>query len=180
MTFQVDEPRIGVQPIAGIDTGLSYTSPGGVTTIIPSPPSMLGNIIRAFDPVLGEGEFILLKGVAGTVVGSCVIWDGAFATTLAPATVMQARPVAFAMSANVNPAQFGWYQIGGIVTADKDTSLAVNPNVPVGIVSAGKIGNTGVGLEIENARSVNTAIVAAPTTTLQIEINRPHLQGRIT
>jgi hypothetical protein len=140
----------------------------------------LGQIIRAVDPVLGEGQFILLKGVAGTVVGSCVIWDGSYATTLAPATANQARPVAFAMSANVNPANFGWYQVAGQVVANKDTSAAVNANVAVGIVSAGAIGNSAAGLEIEGARSTNTSTVLAATTALPIYCDHPNLQGRIT
>lgn len=179
MAYFVDEGRIGSLPIAGIDTGVAPTNglPGAVN---PTSPGVLGQIVKAVDPVYGEGEFILLKGVPGTVVGSCVIWDGVFATTLAPATAMQARPVAFAMSANNLATTFGWYQVGGIVQALKDTAAAVNANVPVGVVSAGAIGNIGAGLEILGARSVNTAQVLAATTVLPIQVNRPHLQGAIT
>ncbi|HEV8492402.1 MAG TPA: hypothetical protein VGR76_09020, partial [Candidatus Angelobacter sp.] len=180
MTYTVDENRIGSSPIAGIDAGLSYTSPAGVTTITPTPPAMLGNIVRGFDPVLGEGEFICLKGVVGTVVGSCVVWDANYATSLAASAAGQARPVAFAMSANVDPNKFGWYQISGQVIAAKDTAAAINANVAVGVTAAGLVGPSAAGIEIEGARSTNTATVLAATTTVPLYVDRPALQGRIT
>ena len=179
MTFAFSENRAGYTSIGGIDTGISTpNAAAGVT--IPSPPMVLGQVVRGVDPVLGEGQFILLKGVAATQVGSCVIWDGSFATTLCPATANQARPVAFAMSANVSPTSYAWYQVAGQVSALKDTGNAVNANVAVGIVSTGAIGNTAAGLEIEGARSTNTGTVAAGTTVLPIYCDHPNLQGRIT
>jgi hypothetical protein len=66
--------------------------------------------------IYGGGEFIYLKGVASTVVGSLVTYDGAssgtptYQTVLCPSTANLAQPVAVAMSANVAN-QFGWYQI---------------------------------------------------------------------
>lgn len=179
MAFFPTENRIGLTAIAGIDTG--FVPPSSTTGVaIPTTPAALGMIVRAVDPVFGEGEFILLKGVAATVVGSCVVWDGNFATTLTPATVMQARPVAFAMSANVNPLNFGWYQIEGQVTAFKDTAATIGANVAVGISAAGAVGPTAVGLEIEGARSTNTGSLGAGTTSVPLYVARPTLQGRIT
>jgi hypothetical protein len=181
MAFVVDEPRIGTLPIASIDAGVvTYTSSAGVQTIIPSPPSLLGNIVRAVDPLLGEGEFICLKGVAATVVGSVVVWDGVWATTLAPTTALQGRPVAFAMAANVNPANYGWYQIGGQVTAFKDTAATIAANSAVGVSAVGAVGATAAGVEIEGARSTNTGSLGAGTTSVTLYVDRPTLQGRIT
>lgn len=179
MAYQVDEPRIGTQPIANIDSGITIQTITG-PVVSPSPPSMLGNMIRATDPVLGEGEFILLKGVAGTVVGSAVVWDGTYATTLAAVSTNQARPVAFAMSANVNPANFGWYQIAGQVNAFKDTTAVIPANSAVGISAVGAVGASAAGVEIEGARSTNTASLGAGTTSVPLYVNRPILQGRIT
>lgn len=180
MAYTFDEPRIGMLQIANVDTGISYTSPAGVTTIIPTPPNVLGSVVRAFDPTYGEGEFILLKGVTSTAVGSLVVYDGTtYATTLAPTTAAQARPVAWAMSANTSSTAFGWYQISGTVVAVK-SAVAIAPRVAIGVNSTGKIGNTGTGKEIEAARSANLATVASATTTVTIVVNRPNLQGRIT
>jgi hypothetical protein len=71
----------------------------------------LGTIVRAKDPTYGAGEFIYLKGVAGTVIGSVAVYnldDGS--TTLVAAGGVGA--LAVAMSANV-ASQYGWYQIQG-------------------------------------------------------------------
>ena len=71
----------------------------------------LGTIIRAKDPSYGAGEFIYLKGVAATAIGSWVTYnlDDGSTTLLAPNAI---GPVAVGMSANVAN-QYGWYQIQG-------------------------------------------------------------------
>jgi hypothetical protein len=71
----------------------------------------LGTIVRARDTNTtnnqGEGEFIYLKGVVSTVVGSMVDYDKiANTTTLSPAT-LGTGPVAVAMSANVASSSAG-------------------------------------------------------------------------
>lgn len=71
----------------------------------------LGTIVRASDPTYGIGEFIYLKGVASTAIGSVVTYAYNFATTLADGSSKD--PVAVAMSACV-ASSFGWYQIFGI------------------------------------------------------------------
>jgi hypothetical protein len=98
MAFFVTEGRIISQPIANTET-------------TQAPDIALGTRVKAFDPVYLAGEFIYLKGVASTVVGSFVTFnedDGTTALLAANAI----GPVAVAMSINV-AGQFGWYQIGG-------------------------------------------------------------------
>jgi hypothetical protein len=86
----------------------------------------LGTIVRGVDPTYGAGEFIYLKGVASTVVGSLVIYNpDDFSTTLLVANDI--GPVAVAMSANVAN-QFGWYQIQGKAVVKAGT-VADNGNV---------------------------------------------------
>lgn len=71
----------------------------------------LGARVKAVDPTYGEGEFIYLKGLAATAVGSWVTYNQDDNTT----TLLAANaigPVAVAMSANV-ASQYGWYQIFG-------------------------------------------------------------------
>lgn len=84
----------------------------------------IGTRIRAVDPVYGEGEFIYLKGVASTIVGSVVVYDEyANTTTL---TVAGSRgPVAVSMSANIAN-QFGWYQIAGAAVVKVAAAVVAN------------------------------------------------------
>lgn len=179
MAYTFDEPRLGMLQIANTDSGISYTSPAGVTTIIPTPPAVLGSVVRAFDPTYGEGEFILLKGVASTIVGSPVIYDATtYATALAPVSNANARPVVFAMSANASSSTFGWYQTEGSVVAAKGTAR-IQPNVAIGVSTAGKIGNTATGIELQGARYSGSTTVLTAATTIVLIINRPHYQGRV-
>lgn len=181
MAYSFVEPQIGYLQVANTDAGIT---PPNQSTVIPSPPNTLGMVVRAFDPTLGEGEFILLLGVASTVVGSLVIYDSAtYQTTLCPSTANLARPVAVAMSAN-GATTFGWYQIGGSATVLKQTNHQIAANLAVGISSStGRIvasSSAGAGKEIQGARKTTTGTVASATTTCVITINRPHMQGRVT
>lgn len=181
MAYNFVEPQIGYLQIANTDAGIT---PPNQAAVIPTPPNTLGQTVRAFDPTLGEGEFILLLGVAGTAIGACVIWDSTtYQTTLAPSTANLARPVAWAMSANL-ATTFGWYQLSGSVTALKQVNHQIAGNLAVGISSsAGKIvasSSAGAGKEIQGARKSASGTVASATTTCVIVVDRPHLQGRIT
>jgi hypothetical protein len=184
MAYTFDEPRLGLLQIANIDTGVQTpqsTSDTSITTTIPTPPNKLGSVVRAFDPTFGEGEFILLKGVAATAVGSLVIYDGTtYATTLCAVTANQGRPVAVAMAANTSATQFAWYQIEGTAVVAKSTSSSFAATVALGVKSTGKVGANASGVQILGARTANAATVASATTTVNVVLNRPHLQGRIT
>src|ERR1700675_3181458 len=151
MAYTIVEPDAGFTAIAAVDSGISkpVSVSDGTTTLIPTPPNQLGAIVRAVDPTFGEGEFIFLKGVASTVVGSLVVWDGTtYVTTLAPVTANLGRPVAFAMSANVAATTFGWYQIGGTAVALKTTANKFLATVALGVVSVGKVGGILSGKQI--------------------------------
>lgn len=96
MTYHFVEGRIGAQQM---------------TVISNTPAHPLGTILKASDASLGEGEFIYLKGVASTVLGSVVVYNAAdFTTTLAVANAI--GPIAVAMGASVANT-YGWYQIQG-------------------------------------------------------------------
>ena len=177
MAYTFDDNKAGLLQIAVTDAGVTMANG---TSAIPTPPAVLGQVERAFDPTYGAGEFILLVGVASTTVGSLVTYDGStYQTTLAATTANQARPVAVAMSANT-AGSFGWYQIEGTAVCAKSTSSNFAATVAVGVKSTGKVGATGSGKEILGARTANAATVASATTTGNVVLNRPHLQGRIT
>ncbi len=181
MAYTFDEPKLGLLQIAVVDAGVQTaqsTSDTSITTTIPTPPNVLGQVCRAKDPTYGEGEFILLKGVGSTTVGSLVIYDGTtYATTLCATTANQARPVAVSMAANTSATQFSWYQIEGTAIAARTTGVKLNPTVAIGVSSTGKVGASATGKAILGARSANAATVASATTTVAIIISRPHLQG---
>lgn len=165
MTYRIVENRVGFQPIANTDTTQNHP---------------LGTIVRAVDSTYGEGEFIYLKGVASTAVGSTVTYNtSAYATALAAVGANKGQPVAWAMSANV-ASQYGWYQIGGIVVATKTATVSLAADAAVGVLTTGLVAGTGSGKEIEGALVAAVASATSGRTTVQIVVNRPHMQGRVT
>ena len=67
MAYTPVEARFGVQPIAFPITPNTVLQSGQSPFFNKEHP--LGTIIRAYDPVYGEGEFIYLQMVAGQAVG---------------------------------------------------------------------------------------------------------------
>lgn len=167
MAFFPTENRIGLQPIAVSSASQKHAE---------------GTIIRGEDSTLGGGEFIYLKGVVNTVVGSVAIYDPQnHTTTLAVNTAVQDRPVAVAMSANV-ALQWGWYQISGIATIKKTAvAFAAAPLKVYLSGTAGRVkGIASAGLQLGSANTVNTATVASAVSTINVLISRPFLQTQIT
>jgi len=178
MAYSFTENRAGLLQIANTDSGVTMANG---TSAIPTPPATLGMVCRAFDPTYGEGEFILLVGVASTVVGSLVSYNATtYQTALSANTANQATPVAVAMSA-CTAGLFGWYQIGGLAVVKK-TAVAVNAQVAVyQSATTGRIMPTAAsGKQLLGARSANLATVASTVSTVVVSINRPHLQGQTT
>ena len=178
MAYSFTENRAGMLQIANTDAGVTMANG---TSAIPTPPATLGQVVRAFDPTYGEGEFIMLVGVASTVIGSLVTYNTTtYQTALSPNTANLAQPVAVAMSATP-AASFGWYQIGGLAVIKK-TAVAVNAGVSVfQSATAGRIMATAAsGKAILGAKSANLATVASTVSTVIVSINRPHLQGQVT
>ncbi len=164
MAYTID--RAGFQQIAETDTVQNHP---------------LGTIVRGHDPTYGEGEFIYLKGVASTVVGSIVNWRGTtYQTALGYAGENVPSPVAIAMSANVAN-QYGWYQISGIAVAAKacTVSFAAAAKVAVGS-SSGLAVATLSGQELQGAMVSAVASATAGRTTVTLVVNRPTGQGRVT
>ena len=177
MAYSFTETRIGYLPIASTDAGV--TMPNG-TSAIPNPPATLGQVVRAVDPTYGAGEFILLVGVASTVVGSLVSYNATtYQTALSANTANLVGPVAVAMSA-CTAGLFGWYQIEGLAVVKK-TAVAVAPQVAMfQSATAGRIMATvASGKQILGARSANLASVTSTTSTVIVMINRPSKQGQV-
>ena len=165
------ENREGVQPIA-------------VSSPVANHP--LGSIVRALDPFYGEGEFIYLVGVAGTLVGSVVTFGGVsgsgaagkptYQTALAPSTANLGRPLAVAMSANV-AGQYGWYQIAGTAAVAENATFAAAASAY--LAGPGQLTTA----QANGKQMVNAITVAADGTPAAglglIHINRPFAQGQV-
>ena len=133
----------------------------------------LGKIIRAEDKDTtnyGAGEFIYLKGVASTAVGSWVLYSpDDFSTSLLAANDIGS--VAVAMSASVAD-NYGWYQIKGKAVGKALTAFADNANV-YSTSTAGSVDDAVVaGDRLKNAKGASA--VGTPSAVLaEFEIDRP-------
>jgi hypothetical protein len=158
MTFIITTPLVGCQPIANTETTQKHP---------------LGTVVTAVDPTLGGGEFIYLKGVASTVVGSIVNYDDNYQTALDTAAVSgPSRPLAVAMSANVAD-QYGWYQISGLAVATKANSVSFADGAGLGSGSGLAVA-VATGTVIQGAVVRAVASAKSDVTTVAIAINRPH------
>jgi hypothetical protein len=186
MAYTFDEPKLGLLQIANVDAGV--TSPAGVssgvTTTIPTPPNVLGMIVKATDPTYGQGEFILLPGASSQTVGLVYTYSPTtFAVTACPNTANLSQPVAVAMAANTSTTQFSWYQISGLAVVKK-TAVKVDPAGTRRMYQSGTAGRwmqtSAAGKNVLGCASANTATVTSTTSTVVCSINRPHMQGPIT
>jgi len=156
MTWRISEQYAGFQPIA--ETSTTQRHP-------------LGTIVGAQDPDIGAGEFIYLKGIGSTVVGSVVEYDAEYLTALHTTSLNSPHPVAVAMSANVAD-QYGWYQIAGQATLAKANSVSF-------AAGASLAANAGNAIAIVSGLILNAAIVAvvasakSDVTSVDVMINRP-------
>ena len=158
MTFLVSTPVVGFQEID--DTSTTQNHP-------------LGTIVTGVDGTLGGAEFIYLKGVASTVVGSIVNYDDGFQTALdTSATAGPSRPLAVAMSANVAD-QYGWYQISGLAVATKANTVSFADGAGLGATSGLAVAALS-GNVIQGAIVRTVASAKSDVTTVAIAINRPH------
>lgn len=155
--FRITTPLVAFQRIDATDT----------TQNLP-----LGTIVQAKDTdstAYGVGEFIYLKGVASTVVGSVVLYnpDDYSTSLLAPNDI---GSVAVAMAANV-AGQYGWYQIKGKAVVKAGT-VADNGNV-YSTATAGTVDDAVVaGDRVKNAKFASAD--GTPSAGLaECEIDRP-------
>ena len=178
MAYTIKYHESGIMPIANTDSGVTFPN---ASSAAPTPPMSLGMIVRASDPIYGQGEFIFLPGVANTAVGSIVTYNTtSYTTALAAVGTYKAQPIAIAMSANTSASTWGWYQISGLAVVKKSCLVSLAANAAVGVLTTGLIAGTGSGKEIQGALVAAVASAAAGRTSVTVVINRPHMQGRVT
>lgn len=157
MAWKFSEQEIGLQSMT--ETSTTQKHP-------------LGKIVRAEDGTYGGGEFIYLKGVASTAIGSVVEYDTSYQTGLVTVAMAIPRPIAVAMSANVAD-QYGWYQISGEATLKKASAVSFAAAAAVGAGSGLAIAAV-TGLVVQGALVNTAASGASAVTSVQVMINRPH------
>lgn len=156
MAYTITNSRIGFQPIATTDTVQNHA---------------LGTIVDAFDPTYGAGEFIYLKGLDTTAVGTWVTYnldDGSTALLAANAI----GPVAVAMSACVT-GSYGWYQISG-----KAVGKALSGYLDNALVwstgTAGSVDDSVVDGDMVHLAKGASAVGTPSAGLAEFEISRPY------
>ena len=163
MAYMITDPEIVTQAIGATATTAAY--PYGYT-------------VNGKDSTYGAGQFIYLKGVTSTVVGSVVSYNLLTgATTLVPNTANLAAPLAVAMSANTTGV-YGWYQVAGAAVIKK-TAVKVSPAVKLYLSgTAGRLMSTAAsGKQVLECISLNAATVLSATSTITALIRNPFAQG---
>lgn len=162
MTFVVSKGPVGTQPIASTST---------------SQKQALGTIVQADDPTYGSGEFIYLKGLDSTVVGSWVTYNpDDFSTALLAANAI--GPVALAMSICVT-GEYGWYQIHGKGVGKVLALFADNANCYATGTSGSADDSVVAGDLVKNAKGAS-AIDTPSTGLAEIELYRPFMDDGLT
>ncbi len=159
---------------------LGYPKPGTVDSSAAVPLGTVASFRDIGTTALGLGEFIYLKGVASTVLGSVVSYqvsDGTAqtgTTTLWAGTVNMPVPLALATAATV-ASTYGWYQIGGSAICAISGTIADGDDLfyqAAGVLSATLVaGKQALGIQAASANAVPSSGKAIAT------LDRPHAQG---
>lgn len=136
----------------------------------------LGDRFHCSDDTYGPGEFIYLKGVASTAVGSWVTFNADDGTT-ALLAANAIGPVAIAMSACVAD-NFGWYQIYGKAVGRALSGFLDDANV-YATSTAGSVDDAIVaGDRVKNAKGASA--VGTPSANLaEFEIQYPFMDDAL-
>lgn len=155
----IEENRIGLPPIEDVQDAQGATP--------------LGLIVRAKHDTYGSGEFIYLKGVASTELGSVVLYSADdFSTALASANGI--GPIATAMAATVAD-KYGWYQIDGKGVAKVLTGFADNANCYL-TSTAGSIDDAVVAGDYIYRMKGASAIGTPAAGLAEVEMHRPFVK----
>lgn len=163
-TWQIEDIRIGMQPIATADTVQNHP---------------LGTIVRAKDvgsTAYGQGEFIYVKGVTSGAAKAWAVYN-ADDYTCVLAVADGIGPVGVMMSTLDAATKFGWLQISGKTVAKCLTLFADNGIVYL-TATAGSVDDTSViGDVVHLAKGASTAVVG--NLHAEFEIHRPFIENRV-
>lgn len=171
MTYTPVTPVLGLPAITSHLVAGTAMNPGGR-----NPGVKAGQIIQATDPTYGVGEFIYLKGLDATAVGTWVTYNlDDWSTALLAADAI--GPVAIAMSACVT-GEYGWYQISGKAVGKVLALFADNGNV-YATGTAGSVDDAVVAGDLVHNAKGASAIDTPSTGLAEMEINRPWMDDDV-
>jgi hypothetical protein len=155
------------------------SKPGDVDTSALVP---VGTVAKFVHPSYGPADFIYLLGVASTVAGDPVTFNGTtYATTRGITAAGIPDVVVFASGATV-ASTYGWYQMTGQIETNKTKTVTMAAGIAVGISTAGLIA---VSSSLKELLGAKVAINASATTTTlnggKVVLNAPRgviMQGR--
>ena len=183
MAYVITTPQLGEVDLSAVYTTLGVPGIGN----LPSVPTaaQLGQIVSAYDPVLGYGEFILLQIPVSTAVpvGTLATWQAVstgklyYSYVINPTTVSTGAPVAVAINAvssNASSVQYTWFQIRGYTSILK-TAVKGLPNNAVALSgTAGRVLFTqSTGKTILGARTANTTTITTTTSLVPVILAVP-------
>lgn len=141
-----------------------------ITTVDDTQRHPIGTVIKARDPLYGEGLFQYLPGVASTVAGDVVAIDtqassGAGSTTRAVAATR--GPLGVAMAATV-ASTWGWYQIRGAAVVNVPAAVAADTPAYL-TATAGQVDDAVTAGSLVDGMVFKTAAAGAGTAVAQID-----------
>lgn len=143
----------------------------------------VGTIVRAKDPVQGEGEFIYLPSTASVTQFNLCTWravtsTGTITNVRAPSGAVSGAPFAVAQATGA-ASTFGWFMIAGTSKILK-TAVIVSVNKPVAVsTTAGRIrqiasaGRGIVGMTANGTGGNPNSAASAALSTVLCTFNRP-------
>lgn len=130
----------------------------------------LGTIVRAVDPIYGEGAFVYAKGVASTAQGDLCTFNTGSSPASVRAVEASVGPCGVAMSANV-ASQYGWYQIEGAGVVATTGTVTINTMAGT-TATPGVLSDTSSGHRVDGAR-FTTAEDAPGSGFTGVQLMRP-------
>jgi hypothetical protein len=132
----------------------------------------LGTVVQGIDPEGAFAEFVFLKGVASTVVGSAVIYDKAGVTALTDSDAVGTKTgyVAVALTVCDASTKFAFYAITGTFPTSLAASVAIDAalytSAAGGVLDDAKVAD----MQIVGAMSREATTGAA---VVKCQLNRP-------
>jgi hypothetical protein len=196
-----DGPDIGRATTYAPGVGTGTTGVNDITTSVAPLPvyqPVLGQIIQAYEPTLGFGEFIYLQVPKSTAVplGTVCTWNFsntgvslAYNYVISATTANLAVPLAVCVSntagatggitSNANSIQYAWFQISGLVQTLKTAVIhTLNGKIYQSATAGRVMVNSASGNQILGARfaSSNSSTISCAL----VWFDRPFRQGQIT
>jgi hypothetical protein len=158
---------------ASIVSPAAHVTQGDLSVVDTVQKNPIGMIAQGYDALGNSAEFIYLKGVASTIVGSVVTYDEAGVTALLAAGAI--GPVAVALAINVAATTFSWYGITGTFPTDVVANCADNANLGRETTN-GKVGDG-----FASGDAITGAVSRAATTAAAVincQFQRPSVNAK--